>query len=69
MPPTGEAAQQEQGLGTPSPLRGSGPSNLRVWLCFLSRLVRGAGAKQRLLGNQRNKEGREGGRREHVGGG
>lgn len=28
---------------------------------FLGRLVRGAGAKQRLLGNQRDKEGREGG--------
>lgn len=62
MPHAGDAPQQEQGLGTPPALCcGSGPSNLHVWLCFLSRLVRGAGAKQRLLGNQRNKEGREGG--------
>lgn len=38
-------------------------------LCFLGRLVRGAGAKQRLLGNQRNKAGGEGGRGEHIGGG
>lgn len=68
-PHAGDAVQQEQGLVTPPVLCvGQAPPTFHVWLRFLSRLVRGAGAKQCLLGSQRNKEGREGGRGEHVGG-